>query len=120
MSETDLATAVALALGTGMRRGEVLGLRWSDVDLTTGEARITQTLQATADGVCFVPPKTHRSARTIAVPPFVLDALKQQRSRQGTRRLSRREQHGKTSTWWWTVEMALRCLHGHCPSASGR
>lgn len=88
VAETDLAPAVALALGTGMRRGEVLGLRWSDVDLTGGEARITQTLQATADGVCFVPPKTHRSARTIALPPFVLDALKQQRSRQGTRRLA--------------------------------
>lgn len=71
-----------------MRRGEVLGLRWSDVDLTSGEARITQTLQATADGMCFVPPKTHRSARTIALPPFVLDALKQQRSRQGARRLA--------------------------------
>lgn len=87
-SETDLAPTVALALGTGMRRGEVLGLRWSDVDLTRGEARITQTLQATTDGVCFVPPKTHRSARTIALPPFVLDALKQQRSRQGARRLA--------------------------------
>lgn len=87
-SETDLAPAVALALGTGMRRGEVLGLRWSDVDLTGGEARVAQTLQATAEGVCFLPPKTHRSARTIALPPFVLDALKQQRSRQGTRRLA--------------------------------
>lgn len=65
-----------------------MGLRWSDVDLTIGEARITQTLQATADGVCFVPPKTYRSARTIALPPFVLDALKQQRGRQGTRRLA--------------------------------
>ena len=88
VAETDLAPAVALALGTGMRRGEVLGLRWSDIDLVGGEARITQTLQATADGVCFVPPKTHRSARTIALPPFVLDALKQQRSRQGIRRLA--------------------------------
>lgn len=88
VAETDLAPAVALALGTGMRRGEVLGLRWSDVDLTSGEARITQTLQATADGMCFVPPKTHRSARTIALPPFVLDALKQQRSHQGARRLA--------------------------------
>lgn len=88
VAESDLAPAVTLGLGTGMRRGEVLGLRWSDVDLVEGEARVTQTLQATAAGVCFVPPKTHRSARTIALPPFVLEALRQQRSRQGSRRLA--------------------------------
>ena len=85
---SDLVPAVTLALGTGMRRGEVLGLRWSDVDLEAAEVRVTQTLQATNDGLRFVPPKTHRSSRTIALPSFVIDALKQQRRQQGVRKLA--------------------------------
>lgn len=42
----DLLMPVLLALGTGMRRGEVLGLRWCDVDLEASTVRISQTLQS--------------------------------------------------------------------------
>lgn len=84
---SDLEAAVMLALGCGLRRGEVLGLRWSDIDFDTSEARITQTLQASSTGLRFVPPKTHRSIRTITLPSFVVAALKQHRRRQGARKL---------------------------------
>lgn len=85
---SDLAPAVILALGTGMRRGEVLGLRWADLDLSAAEARVAQTLQSTSEGLRFVPPKTHRSSRTIALPAFVLTAMKHQRRNQGIRKLA--------------------------------
>lgn len=85
---SDLVAPATLALGTGMRRGEVLGLRWADIDLKGAEARMTQTLQATHEGLRFVPPKTHRSSRSIALPQFVLDALKQQRRDQAVRKLA--------------------------------
>jgi integrase len=81
---TDLLMPVLLALGTGMRRGEVLGLRWYDVDLETGIVRITQTLQS---DMTFDTPKSHRSRRSITLPPPVVEALKRHRKVQNERRL---------------------------------
>lgn len=81
---TELEVPTVLALGTGMRRGEVLGLRWSDVDLETGQAQIVQ--QVTSEGT-FDTPKTHRSARPVSLPPFVVVALKSHRAAQNERRL---------------------------------
>lgn len=81
---TGLEIPVVLALGTGLRRGEVLGLRWDDVDLDTGHARIAQTLQT--DG-SFGTPKTHRSNRAIAMPAPVVTALRAHRKTQNERRL---------------------------------
>lgn len=73
-----------IALGTGMRLGEVLGLRWQDVDLTTATARVRQTLQVTMQ---FDTPKSHRSTRTLSLPAFLVDALKRHRKSQNERRL---------------------------------
>ena len=81
---SDLEMPVVLALGTGMRRGEVLGLRWQDVDLDAGTARVTQTIQT--DGSIGTP-KTHRSERPVSLPPFVFAALKAHRRDQTRRRL---------------------------------
>jgi integrase len=58
VAETHLEMPTILAVGTGMRLGEVLGLRWRDVDATKAELRVNQTLQIT---MVFDTPKTHRS-----------------------------------------------------------
>lgn len=84
---TLLEVPVVLALGTGMRRGEVLGLRWKDIDLSSGRARIAQTVQATQEGLQFLPPKTHRSKRSVSLPAFVVETLKRHRKTQNERRL---------------------------------
>jgi integrase len=88
VSGTALETPTVLALGTGMRLGEVLGLRWQDVDLDAKSARVTQTLQETdAHGLVFVPPKTHRSRRAVSLPTFVVQALRKHKKEQSERRL---------------------------------
>jgi integrase len=82
---THLETPTILAVGTGMRLGEVLGLRWRHVNLKKAELRITQTLQITMD---FDTPKTHRSMRTVTLPKFAVAALRRHKKDQNERRLS--------------------------------
>ena len=55
---TYLHMPILIAVTTGMRRGEVLGLRWSDLGLDTGMASVRQTLEATKDGLITKQPKT--------------------------------------------------------------
>lgn len=67
--------AFLLALTTGMRQGEILGLRWKDVDFENGCVRITQTLSS--DGKDLLPyTKTKSGSRTIDLPEETVTALK--------------------------------------------
>ncbi len=59
-AEDRLAAAWRLAATTGMRRGEVLGLRWSDVDLDDRIVRVERSLVLSGKGVRYEPPKTER------------------------------------------------------------
>ena len=61
-----------LELTTGMRRGEILGLKWRDLNLETGELNIKR--QLTTKGISV--PKTKSSIRTILLPPDMLDLLR--------------------------------------------
>ncbi|WP_017556513.1 tyrosine-type recombinase/integrase [Nocardiopsis baichengensis] len=82
-AEGDRLHAVwAVALGIGLRRGEALGLRWEDVDLTHGRLTVRQTLQRTRAGLEFVPPKTHRSRRSVELPSRLVSVLREHRLRQ--------------------------------------
>lgn len=76
-----------LALFTGMRPGEYLGLKWQDVDLKKGTITVQRTLVKTKDGFQLDEPKTDRSRRTIPIPASVVDALRQHKSAQLERRL---------------------------------
>mgnify|MGYP000138560863 CR=1 FL=1 len=69
-------------LGTGLRRGEVFGLRWEDIDLQNGFLTVQRTLEVVKGKLKFVPPKTKTSKRTISLPPSVVDALKKHRIQQ--------------------------------------
>jgi len=65
---------ILLALTTGMRRGEILALRWKNVDLDHGVLRVTESLEQTKAGIRFKAPKTDR-ARAITLPAFAVSEL---------------------------------------------
>jgi integrase len=72
-----------VGLSLGLRRGEILGLRWIDVDFERATLSVAQTLQRTkAKGLIFSTPKTKGSVRTIPMPRVLLAALKLHKERQ--------------------------------------
>jgi integrase len=82
-----LFAAWLLAATTGMRRGELLGLRWMDVDLDSGAVRVAQARVRAGNRVVAGEPKTARGRRTIALDPATTAALRQHRRRQAEERL---------------------------------
>ena len=77
----------ALAVMTGMRQGELLGLRWRDVDLETGEIQVRHSLQRIAGAFEFVEPKSVKSRRPIVLGAKAVEALRRHRVRQTEERL---------------------------------
>lgn len=68
-----------LAATTGMRRGEILGLRWGDIHFEQGKVSVEQTLISVAYELSFSEPKTDRGRRSIAVDATTLDVLAEHR-----------------------------------------
>jgi len=93
VSDDRLAGAWWLLASTGMRRGEVLGLRWSDVDLDQGLLMISRTLITTdvqrkgEPGMAWGTPKTGKGRRQVALDPRTVAALRTHRTRQLQERL---------------------------------
>jgi integrase len=83
-----LHAVTVVALGTGMRRGELVALRWRDVDLDSGLIRVERSLEQTSDGLTFKAPKTRAGRRTVAIPPAVVNALRAQWRVQQEQRLA--------------------------------
>jgi integrase len=72
-----------LAVATGARRGEVLGLRWSDIDVDRATASITQTIEELDQGpLRFKDAKTESSRRSISLPEFAVAILRRHRVEQ--------------------------------------
>src|SRR5450756_693299 len=67
---------------TGMRRGEAIGLRWSDVDLEAGRLAVRRALIPNGRDVVVSEPKTIKGRRVIAIDPGTVEVLKGQASRQ--------------------------------------
>jgi integrase len=73
----SLYLIAAMALATGMRRNELLALRWQDVDLDAGRLRVELSLeQTTKHGIRFKAPKTRHGRRTIALPSHMVAELR--------------------------------------------
>jgi integrase len=81
IKHTRIYWPVLLALSTGMRRGEVLALRWKNVDLERGSLRVTESLEQTKAGIRFKAPKTERT-RAITLPSFAVDELRRLKRQQ--------------------------------------
>lgn len=85
--EDRLYAVYAVALSAGLRRGEVLGLQWSDVDLAQKTIRVSKMLDRIDGNLQLGPVKTDGSARLVALPDFCVAALTRHRELQeGARR----------------------------------
>ena len=71
--------AYVLALTTGMREGELLGLQWPDVDLDTGALSVRRTVQDVRGQIIVGEPKSAKSRRRIDLPAIAVAALRQHR-----------------------------------------
>ena len=87
LRDTEWEAAVNLALGTTLRREEILGLCWTDADLENRIVRIDRALTYAGGKVHLGEPKTAAGRRTVMLPGFVLDALKRAKAEQNKRRL---------------------------------
>jgi integrase len=77
-----------VALFTGLRRGEILALRWGSVDLRDKIIRVRESLEETKAGLRFKPPKSKAGTRDVRLPAIVSDILEAQRKRLLERRLA--------------------------------
>ncbi len=94
VADDPLRPLVALGLATGLRRGELLALRWGDVDEAAGTLTVSRALARSASGgYAVAEPKSRRSHRTIALPALARDALRRQGEAQA------REREAAGSAW---------------------
>jgi integrase len=82
ISGDELEALYVLALTTGMRQGELLALKWRDIDLDAGWLRIHSTVRKLRGAFIYAPPKTKRSRRAVALTAMAVESLKQHRIRQ--------------------------------------
>lgn len=85
--EHRLFPAFLLEWGTGIRCGELLGLKWEDVDLNKGYISIRRSLIMLKGGLGFSEPKTEKSRRTIPLPVEVVKELKSWKTKQAEEKL---------------------------------
>ncbi len=76
-----------LAAGTGMRRGELLALRWSDIDLEARVARVERSVTHLGTGRTYGTPKNHER-REVALDSHLVSTLRSWRKQQISERLS--------------------------------
>jgi integrase len=89
LKDLPIYVVASVALGTGMRRGELLGLRWQDIDLDAGVLRVERSLEQTRrSGMVFKAPKTRHGRRTITLPSSTIAELKAHRRAQQEQRLA--------------------------------
>ncbi|HVA42127.1 MAG TPA: site-specific integrase [Acidimicrobiales bacterium] len=83
-----LYAAYVLLATTGMRRGEVFGLRWSDVDLDGRRLSVSQTVTTIGNQVFLGPTKTPRSRRSVSLDADTVSVLRAHRKRQAEERMA--------------------------------
>ena len=83
-----------LAIYTGMRRGEILGLKWNDIDFTNKSIRIERSLAYIATkGYILTTPKTKKSKRVVPIPDLIIDELLKHKVQQDTWKQSLGDQY---------------------------
>ena len=81
-----LAALYLLAIHTGLRQGELLGLKWNDVDLDRGTLQVRRILSAAKEGPTFTTPKSNKG-RSVRLTTQAVQALRDHRTRQAEEKL---------------------------------
>lgn len=102
-----LEMLLTLALVTGMRRGELLALRWSNVDFVAGVLMVRRTVDFIAHyGYVETRPKTKKGYRKIVLPSFMIERLQLYRVAQS-------EQRVKMGDRWYDLDLVVCGLEGN-------
>jgi integrase len=102
---SDVFVPVLLALTCGLRRGEILGLKWGDVDLDRQSLAVRRVLARSKGKIWVKEPKSQSGRRTVAIPAYAVDLLRTQQVAAKEKGLK----HGRTDVATWFV----------CPGPSG-
>lgn len=107
-----LEALLTLAVTTGMREGELLALRWQDIDLEHGSLQVKRAVTYLKEyGYVESEPKTAKSQRTIKLPVFVVSILL-------THRLQQKEQKQEVGTTWIDKGLVFTNAQGYYLSPS--
>ena len=83
-----LEALFSVALALGLRRGEALGLRWSDIDFDQQTLRVTNSVERIKGELRLSEPKTRQSRRVLHIPDPLIRKLKEHRARQLEHKMS--------------------------------
>lgn len=110
---TQACVFYTLALETGMRKGELCGLKWQDVDLTTRTITVSRTLLKPGHEPVFGPPK-NKQARTLKIAPATAKLLKKHKVEQAECKMRNRQayrDHGLVfAKEWQDMQRQTDCL----------
>jgi integrase len=100
-----LEALYVLAISTGLRQGELLGLRWDDIDLDTGTLSVKRTLSLGQGGPRLTEPKTAKSRRSIELTAQAVEALERHRAAQD-------EEKARLGSLWKENGLVFRSVTG--------
>ncbi len=81
--ETGVYEMYYIELATGLRRGELLGLKWQDIDMVNGTIRVQRQVARIDGEIVEAPLKTKNSYRTVSIGPDAIEVLKEQKKKVG-------------------------------------
>lgn len=100
-----LYAVYAVAVAVGLRRGEVLGLRWQDVDLNEGTLHVRRSLQRLNGTLILAETKTDKSYRRVPLPRVCIASLKEHRERQ-------QKERAEAEVWLDEWDLVFTTKHG--------
>jgi integrase len=100
-----LEALYVLAIHTGLRQGELLGLKWEDVDFEARTLSVKRTLSSAKDGPRFTIPKTKKSRRNVSLTGDAIEALERHRAMQD-------EERSMAGGSWEDLDLVFRSTTG--------
>lgn len=105
-----------MAIATGLRQGELLGLRWENVDIESASITVRNSLSRVEGTFVFTQPKTDKSARTVFLEPSAVQALRRQQDHEDQAKLAA----GDSWEEWGLVFSTTRGTPQHASNVTHR